>query len=540
MDKIGIIRIFVLATLFLSISAQAEMINNTNDQIITLDGQQAPAVQTPHPTVYKAKPNTDEQILIWDGQKMPTHEVPPPPKKPEPSIFDGFYLGGGLNLIGTNGNAKIDTDYYPPTKKPADEKFPLSSYNLGITGFGGYGKTFKQNFYLGGELFANFSPMKTKGFNETSSGATKVTFTEAKSHYTLGGALRFGYLLSKKTMVYALLGGDFTQFKVRSNKATVLIINYYINHDAKQKTKNTFGFMPGVGIEAIIYKNLALRMQYTYSLYPSFTDSYIIYVAQKKNEKTKYDLSRNTFTLGLTYYFSPPGALAPHIPTIEDLADYNPLDGFYFGAGGNLTALNGSADLKYVNPVTSAWSKKNYKISSYTPGLTGFAGFGGSYQQLYLGSEFFASYAPLESKSTIDSGCSAHLTRAKIKSDYSLGADMRFGYLLSPTTMIYALLGANFTQFKVKSDDGSGYVPPYLDFNANSPAMTKDEVGFMPGVGIESIIYKHLSLRVQYAYTLFPTFTDSYKITWAGGEKNAKMKYDPSENTFTVAVAYHF
>jgi len=526
LNKISIIGILVVTTLSLSMEAKANGAAPEPDY--GLDAMFLPAAPA------KVTPK-------------PVKQAPQPLAKPVGSVFDGFYLGAGVNFIAATGKAKLDTGYYPDTTQPGTQKFPLSSYDLGLSGFGGYGKVFKQRFYLGGELFANYSPMDitgSKATNDFNLGYNERA--EIKSDFALGGALRLGYLITDRAMLYALLGADYTRFKMTSSDIGQPDGSTWKSPGVN---KDVVGFLPGIGMEVMLYKNLALRAQYTYALYPNFSDSYVRTLPSgvKENEKMQYDLARSTFTLGLDYHFAPPGTYNSISPIIYDTTKNSPFDGFYLGIGGDFVATTGDMKNASTNLTNNNTRTERYRISSYDLGITGLGGFGKTFKQrFYLGGELFAGYLPMESKSTssgvFHDGVNAiqvDRTDAEVKSDYSYGGGLRLGYLVSPKVMAYVLAAADFTQFKAEAHDEKG-VPFATYLNYTSPRLTKDVVGFMPGIGIEAMLYKNLSIRGQYTYSLYPSFTDSFTTKDNGDTYKHEVKYNLSRSIFMLALAYHF
>ncbi|KPJ68053.1 MAG: hypothetical protein AMJ43_01190 [Coxiella sp. DG_40] len=490
-----------------------------------------------------ANSRTDNQIIMLGNQQVAVDQVPKPPEIFGKSMFDGFYLGIGPNLTALTGKATENTDKSPlyPDIGRGEAKYPLSDYNPGVTGFGGIGKVFRQNIYLGGELFATYSPLKTKGYNSQvyKAGSYLHGFAaDVKSYYTLGAGLRIGYLLSQKAMIYALIGGDFSQFKVVSNDADK---GSSIQGKSPQLTKNLVSFTPGIGIEAMLNKNWALRAQYTYSLYDKFSDNFTgIHPASHIiiNAKTKYDLARSIFNVAAVYHFNVTDMQNPTY-SLYDRPEISLLNGWYFDIGPELTALTGQIKVKRLSLKYKFTEKNSPCISSYYPGIQILGGYGNSYKQWYVGSELFADYSPVKSEHTDIGGNIIYQTVWKIRSDFSYGAALRGGYMPTPGLMFYALLGADLTQFRINSYKGDYYHAAKFD---TSPPKTKDVIGFMPGIGIESILYKNWSVRMQYTYTLYRSITDSYKICENGSTymNPFEDKYEPGISAFSLLLSYHF
>lgn len=477
---------------------------------------------------------TDNQVITLGNQRAFVDQVPKPPELTGKSVLDGFYLGIGPNLTALIGEGKWDvTKTVKSPHPPGEDSWPLSDYNIGISGFGGIGKVFSQKIYVGGELFANYSPLRTRGYN------SHVTYfdpakepkhgysADVKSYYNLGVALRIGYLLSQRAMIYALIGGDYTQFKVISHDGNKPGGIYAVT---PTRTKNVVAFMPGVGLESMLNKNWALRAQYTYSIYPELKDAFTGEIPGGTTDvKVKYNLARNIFSLAAIYHFNSPDtqnlSISPYYMPGQSL-----LNGFYIGAGPELIATTGKI---IVNSEAATYTDKiPLRISSYYPGARILGGYGSSYKQWYVGSELFGTYSPARSKLHSIIG-EHHVDSNNIQSDFSYGATLRGGYKFSPQLMAFALLGIDFSLFKVKSEKGYDvWIPKYIC----TPQKTKTLVGLMPGVGIESMLYKNLSIRAQYTYSLYTNIEDSY----IRNGDHRSVKYKPVRSIFGLLLSYHF
>lgn len=488
----------------------------------------------------------------WDGENKQLAVKQQSPRSKyhvvKSSYFDGAYLGAGLNFVHVNGKAKLNSSYVDESQYSGRRSFPLSSFKFGLAAFGGYGKILNQKFYLGGELFANYSPMRTLGSKHynTSPRSNLQKLAEVKSYFDLGAGIRGGYLLSDQTMLYLLLAADYGQFKLHSNEVpNAYNLQYGRANDSGRETKNIIGFMPGVGMEMLLYRDLFLRFQYTYTIYPSFTDSYPLNTSSGVvHEKAKYNLSKNNFMVSLSYRFSPKtndyniSPIAYYQSFLDDLS-FRP---FYIGLAGNVLALHGSAEEMTTRYNSTGFGTYNiyedHRLSSYDPGISLFVGYGKDYKHFYFGPELFAYYGPMESKVTLDSGRQSGI-RSKIKTNNILGGDLRFGYLLTPSAMVYAVLGVGFTKFKITSQDDNG-VDSLLP--TTTKELTKNRALFMPGLGVEAMIYKNLSLRIQYIYSLCKEITDNYYQNWWVNvdPQPKKTKYNPSIGIFTVGLSYYF
>lgn len=244
------------------------------------------------------------------------------------NYFDGIYTGIGVGAGNFQGKAKNQITY----KETSDADFGSSNsqtYTLnknfnkwGFTGeiFSGYGKTFFQRLYVGGELFlrtanihANVSQTKTDTYYDDFS-ITRNTSVDIDNFFSFGGAARVGFLVTPRIMLYAIAGVDaavtYTDVKYSTNFPS----SDPLSSIDQEKFSTVLGFMPGAGIEVMLNNKLSLRGQYTYSMYgnasdDNYTDSeygdWPYHWTESYDGKLKLQkLARNTMTIGLIYHFN--------------------------------------------------------------------------------------------------------------------------------------------------------------------------------------------------------------------------------------------
>lgn len=287
----------------------------------------------------------------------------------EPNYFDGLYLGLGAGVQHQTGNVKNATvDVWSDTVTSfrstiQSEIIHRTSVfasaldsdvgNTAINGelFAGYGKTFNSLYYAGIELYAKYANAKTESnyagvpievstntdtLAQSADFKAAATSIDLKSDFSYGAALKFGYLITPKTMFYILAGIEHTKFDVDVNHSfaaghsqtpdTTPTSNWsrgYSYHYGFDENK--WAFVPGVGIETMLTDKLSLSAQYTYADYgnishhndlpptvlaatpvgsgePFGTTHSNINAASPSD--TKFDLSRGLFSLRLAYHFN--------------------------------------------------------------------------------------------------------------------------------------------------------------------------------------------------------------------------------------------
>jgi opacity protein-like surface antigen len=224
-------------------------------------------------------------------------------------------------------------------------------------------------------------------------------------------------------------------------------------------------------------------------------------------------------------------------------------DGFYAGLGGGV--VSSTADTKTTFTIDQVaiptyLSGNGTRIFSATKkmdlgkhGVNGnvFAGFGRTLNSsYYLGGELFGNLFSPKMKGSVTS--TYFNISTEVKSPYSFGGDIRGGYLIYPKVMLYVLFGLDYAKFKV---DTSAW---YTTTGSMSNDFSKWKLGYMPGLGVEIGLCEYLSLRAQYTYTFYPSFShSSVKIFPRPPNKyddTLKTKVDPSRGLFTLKLSYLF
>jgi len=255
-----------------------------------------------------------------------------PPVPIESPYFNGPYVGIGVGMVHSHVDANADGSYEVSLEPPQgpingyyyyskSHNFDMGKYGFNGNIFVGYGKTFESSpsYYLGGELFGNYFSPKLKGSSYSSdttmydSSYTMSINTEVKNSYSIGGDIRAGYLVTPRTMIYALFGVNYARFKVKSE----FVFNpSYIGAPGPAQVSNDFsklklGYMPGVGMEMALADHVSLRTQYTYAFYSSLSNTVTKEIPQPigggvghATLKTKVKPSRGLFTVKLSYLFN--------------------------------------------------------------------------------------------------------------------------------------------------------------------------------------------------------------------------------------------
>lgn len=200
-------------------------------------------------------------------------EACPPPQM----LKTGWYVGG-----------QVGYDSYRFRSSYNDTAIATSSvYNA--TGWVGglmlgYGMMMNDWFYLGGEVFGNWS-----GASETNTvvaGADSASLkNESNANYGLG--LLPGIKMTDSTLTYVRLGWNWANLKTVASNVTT----------SASKSNTSNGFVFGVGMETLIVDNWSLRGEFDHTWY----NSYNVGTAPITGTINPSD---NQYMLGLLYHFA--------------------------------------------------------------------------------------------------------------------------------------------------------------------------------------------------------------------------------------------
>ncbi len=488
------------------------------------------------------------------------------------SYFDGAYLGIGAGAAHAWPDIKSSYSEYvidlPIGNKSTAHNFNHGEYNLNADVFAGYGRTFHSLYYFGGEIFANYFNSKMEGTHSFSAtwgvppGPGPRMTTDVKSPYSFGGNLRAGYLVWPRMMFYVLFGLNYAKFDVNSEVIDTTPASLIWKPVINKFNKWQLGFMPGIGVETNLTDHLLLGAQYTYTFFPSFDHSTSFIdgwwfnpdVSVQVDLKTKIRPKSDLLTLRLSYLFNSNSETLGTLPVVQVKSNF---DGAYFGVGAGAVHIWPNAKSSYSAledvieyPEYPEKSSHDFRLGGYNLTADVFAGCGKVFQSpYYLGGEIFANYFGSKAKGSHDL---IHDTYGNIlnmmttvKNPYSFGGDLRTGYLIWPRMMIYVLFGLDYAKFDVKSeaiDSGEKSISRMLITNE----FNKWRLGYMPGIGMEMGLNDRMSLRAQYAYTFYPSFSHDTSIRDPGRQNfspstvSLKTKIKPYRDTFTVMLSYLF
>jgi opacity protein-like surface antigen len=212
------------------------------------------------------------------------------------------------------------------------------------------------------------------------------------------------------------------------------------------------------------------------------------------------------------------------------------LDGFYVGAqaGYDLYRTRVSSDAVFpavVGLIAPSSISANPVVSSngFVGGL--FGGYGELWSDFYYtGIEVFVNGSTAKQAQTLTNAAadgSSVQFNTQITTDLSWGISVIPGLKYSDSSLIYGRVG--YSQAKLRGQSSATYVEPGLSpviFGYNRKQFVG---GLSYGIGIETAIYRNVSLRSEYNHYGYNSFSDP-----------SGTNYSASNSQLMVSLAYHF
>lgn len=211
-----------------------------------------------------------------DGYDDAMEDCPCPPRIG--LIGSGYYLGGELGL-----------DSYTSRTHVFLENMNVAKLHSSATGglvniFAGYGQNFRNNYYLGGEVFAG-----SRCADDSDTINTLGSWNTAKfsAGTTYGFGVMPGYRLNSGHLMFLRVGYTRTEFTLKETSTGAF------NNSSKVSNWSN-GVSYGLGMQSNLYKDFDVRVAYNHTCYNSFTNP---------TTGTQSTPSSNEVTLGLLYNF---------------------------------------------------------------------------------------------------------------------------------------------------------------------------------------------------------------------------------------------
>lgn len=177
--------------------------------------------------------------------------------------------------------------------------------------------------------------------------------------------------------------------------------------------------------------------------------------------------------------------------------------GPYLGATIGYGSIKGQYSIPGAAPGNSTSGSQAVGDSSINGGVH--AGYGVIKNCLYLGCEVVTTYDNSKINNTLNGivGGVPLMGQSQLKRDWYLNVALRGGYLIVPSTMAYLRLGTNVSKWTFNDTNSfSGPFTPVIPASGS-----KNASSFVPGVGVETALNRHVYLRLEYMYEVAPSLT---------------------------------
>lgn len=194
-------------------------------------------------------------------------------------------------------------------------------------------------------------------------------------------------------------------------------------------------------------------------------------------------------------------------------------DGFYAGVGLGYDSYKLRQSLSLADDVGGTISfNPQISVKGWNGSL--FGGYGQYYDRFYIAGEVFVNGSNANANYAISSTTDLFKTGIDVRSSY--GVSILPGIKVNNFALLYARLGFVRTQFKTQEHDATTAV-------VKNSSVTNWGNGVNYGVGLETAVYPCVSVRSEYTYTTYGSFTS-----------RAGSKFSPSNNQFVLSAIYHF
>jgi len=203
-------------------------------------------------------------------------------------------------------------------------------------------------------------------------------------------------------------------------------------------------------------------------------------------------------------------------------------DGFYVGAqvGYDVYGVRDSVGIVGVDEGDGLALNPTLYANGAIGGL--FGGYGMYFQNLYyLALEIYGNYSGASTSYNYLGSSPGELNdrlHTKVNARGSYGISVLPGIKLNDSTLAYLRLGYNRANIKGQESSTN------FDGVAFSVSNSNWTGGFNYGIGLESVVWDNFSVRGEFNYTSYSSFSDPITET----------RFSPANGTFMVGLVYHF
>ena len=235
---------------------------------------------------------------------------------PPPHHCGDFYIGAGISSDMSFLDTELEQIRYDPASAINPTIITIRKKDYGADGWNGellagYGHTFMNNIYLGGEIFGQYSSARGSiaGYNATlfSSGSTTVEDESAKIQRTLGIAIAPGYRVAPGSLFYGRVGYINTRFEANFVGNSVPYSPFTHNAGLQSFDKNANGLQLGLGVNTQVSNHISIQEGYNWNFYQKFSETIITTdtTGMFQVKTVPFNPVLEQFNLNFIYHFAP-------------------------------------------------------------------------------------------------------------------------------------------------------------------------------------------------------------------------------------------
>lgn len=214
------------------------------------------------------------------------------------------------------------------------------------------------------------------------------------------------------------------------------------------------------------------------------------------------------------------------------------VQGFYAGVNAGLQQSSGQLKWDFIGSGT--FQKSSIGKKTFTGGL--FAGYQmGVGSCMIVGGEVYGNFANYNETIVDDTECNIANTWAdKLQSKLNFGAKVRLGYTMSPRSILFLGLGAEYSSITLKVEHithGNGVI-----VGDAVVKKTRKGISLAPSVGVDMFANDKMFVRAEYTY-VFPismTIEQPFKTAAGNATRTSVHKVKFNNSRFTLGVGYKF
>lgn len=245
----------------------------------------------------------------------------------------------------------------------------------------------------------------------------------------------------------------------------------------------------------------------------------------------------------------------------------SPFDGFYLGVAAGPETQRADAEIAttvvfpdtFAATIHTVTDVSDLTIDQIQPFGEIFGGWGRQWSKwVYVGGRLgvnFSSFHITSANTIVNndvdseffSTLSDKVRTRLLSSEFTF--DLKPGVVFCQRSMLFGIIGGAYTNEKLNGESAFVFTnmgSTVTSFNSVHLEKSKTFVGIRYGFGLETFLYKCLSLQVSYIYTDYPKFTVSgtgnvtnENGTVPGGY-GAKFSTKPSKQLFSLGLAWYF